>query len=315
MAQRNMSRTTPTVSVIVPCYNAEGTVAETLDSALSQDIDCQVIAVDDGSTDRTAEVLRDYGDRIQAIYGANRGAGAARNTGVGHALGDWILFLDSDDLLVAGSLRQRLDAAGEHDNAVICDWREFSQVDGEIVEGRLRKVDAQALANEPELAVARDLWAPPAAVLYRRDLVERIGGFREDLPVIQDARFLFDAAAHGGRFVHAPHVGARYRVLEGSLSRRNPARFWADILLNGQQIEAIWRARGPLTEAQRAILAGIYNHAARGLFSAVDSRFFEAHAELRRLGAVPLHAALAAPLARLIGLKAAQELLSMVGRG
>lgn len=305
----------PAFSVIVPCFNAEATIAETLETALAQDVDLEVIAIDDGSMDGTADVLRSFGDRIVARFGPNRGAGAARNSGFAIALGTWIQFLDSDDLLVAGSLRQRLDAAGEHDNAVICDWREFSQVDGEIVEGRLRKVDAQALANEPELAVARDLWAPPAAVLYRRDLVERIGGFREDLPVIQDARFLFDAAAHGGRFVHAPHVGARYRVLEGSLSRRSPARFWADILLNGQQIEAIWRARGPLTEAQGAILAGIYNHAARGLFSAVDSRFFEAHAELRRLGAVPLHAALAEPLARLIGLKAAQELLSMVGRG
>jgi glycosyltransferase involved in cell wall biosynthesis len=315
MAQPNMPRTPPTVSVIVPCYNAESTIAETLDSALSQDIDCEVIAIDDGSTDRTGEVLRGYGNRIRAFFGPNKGVSAARNSGIGHARGDWILFLDSDDLLVAGSLRQRLDAAGGQHDAVICDWREFSQVDNEVVEGRLRRIDAQALVEGPELAIARDLWAPPAAVLYRRTLVEKIGGFREDLPVIQDARFLFDAASHDCRFVHAPHVGARYRLLEGSLSRRSPARFWADILLNGQQIEVIWRARGRLTERQNDILAGIYNQAARGLFSAVDPRFFEAQAELRRLGAAPLHAAFAGPLARLIGLKAAQKLLALAGRG
>lgn len=302
------------ISVIVPCYNAEATVVETLDSALSQDVDCQVIAIDDGSLDQTSELLRGYGDRIQAIFGPNRGVSAARNTGIGHACGDWILFLDSDDLLAPGSLRQRLDDAGEHD-VVICDWREFSVRDGEVVEGRLRQIEVQALASEPDLAIARDLWAPPAAVLYRRALIESIGGFREDLPVIQDARFLFDAAAQGGRFVHSPHVGARYRVLENSLSRQSPARFWADVLLNGQQIEAIWRARGGLSAAQRTIVAGIYNHAARGLFSAADPRFFDADAELRRFGAPPLHAVVAAPLARVIGLKAAQRLLSLGGRG
>ena len=84
--------------------------------------------------------------------------------------------------------------------------------------------------------------------MYRRSLVEKIGGFREDLPVIQDARFLFDAAYHGARFAHSAHVGARYRISPQSLSRRDPARFWRDALLNGNaDRSAVAKARRALT--------------------------------------------------------------------
>ena len=120
--------------------------------------------------------------------------------------------------------------------------------------------------------------------MYRRGLVEKIGGFREDLPVIQDARFLFDAAYHGARFAHSAHVGARYRITPQSLSRRDPARFWRDALLNGQQIETLWRRRRALTSRQMTALADIYNGAAHGLFRAGDPAFREALAALRACG-------------------------------
>jgi hypothetical protein len=117
--------------------------------------------------------------------------------------------------------------------------------------------------------------------MYRRHLVDRIGGFRLDLPVIQDARFLFDAAWHGARFARSPHVGAVYRVRPDSVSHRDPAHFWRCVLLNATQVEALWRARGCLTATQRAALSDIYNGAAHGLFRARDPTFREALAALR----------------------------------
>ena len=119
-------------------------------------------------------------------------------------------------------------------------------------QGPVRSVDVEALAADPEVACATRFWAPPAALMYRRSLVDKIGGFRPDLPVIQDARFLFDAASHGAGFARSPHVGAFYRVRPQSLSRRDPARFWRDVLLNGTQIEALWRraAASPPTGAR-----------------------------------------------------------------
>ena len=305
----------PAVSVVVPCYNAASTIAETLDSAFAAGSDIEVIAVDDGSTDDTAAVLATYASRIQILSGPNRGVSAARNSGVGLARGRWIQFLDSDDLLAPGTLAERLHAAGDSHDMVICNWREFSVEGGAVVEGRMRSIDVAAVAREPQLAFATDVWAPPAAVLYRRDLVDRIGGFRASLPVIQDARYLFDAAYHGASIVHSEHVGARYRVVEGSLSRRDPGRFWADVLTNAREIEALWRDGDCIDKPRQKALRDMYNQAARGLFAARDERFFDAEAQLLRLGERPLHLTIAGPLARSLGLKTAGKLMSLVGKG
>jgi hypothetical protein len=165
--------------------------------------------------------------------------------------------------------------------------------------------------ENPEVATATSVWATTAAILYRRDLVERIGGFRHDLPIIQDARFLFDAARHGARFAHAPHVGARYRISAGSLSRRDPARFWLDVLRNGEQIEGLWRSRGALAPNEARALAHIYDNAARGLFDASHPAYFDAVRRQRSVDHPPsLHSRIAAPLARVAGLKNARALIA-----
>ena len=176
--------------------------------------------------------------------------------------------------------------------------------------GPWRSVDWRAIAEDPERATATRVWAPPAAILYRRNLVEKIGGFRGDLPVIQDARLLFDAAYHGARFGHSPHVGAKYRIAPDSLSRRNPVRFWKDVLHNGQQIEALWRARGAFDEARSKAVHEILYGAARGLFGAANRAYFDAVKAQRNVGLpLSLHTQVATPLARFIGLRAARAML------
>ena len=167
---------------------------------------------------------------------------------------------------------------------VVCDWQEFFDGGDGAVDGR-GQVDRRGRVEvDAEIACATHVWATTAALMYRRGLVEKIGGFREDLPVIQDARFLFDAAYHGARFAHSAHVGARYRISPQSLSRRDPARFWRDALMNGKQIETLWRKRQALTSRQMTALADIYNGAAHGLFRAGDPAFREALAALRACG-------------------------------
>jgi glycosyltransferase involved in cell wall biosynthesis len=303
--------------VVIPSYNATSTLEETVASALAQRPRPDVLNVDDGSTDGALEVARRFEPQIRVLSGPNRGVSAARNRGIAETAAEWLLFLDADDLLMPGTIAARLATA--HDSGadvIICDWEELI-VDGSgaIRPGPRRAVDWGALEDDPELATATHVWAPTAAILYRRSLVERIGGFRADLPVIQDARFLFDAAFHGARFAHAPHVGARYRIASGSLSRRDPARFWQDVLLSGRQIEALWRAGGSFTAVRRQAVRGIYDHAARGLFAAAHPGYFEALKAQRSLDLpLPYHARVAAPLARLLGLSAARSMLRAVGR-
>ena len=274
------------VAVAVPCRNAEHTLPATIESALGHlDVAHEIVIIDDGSTDSTLGIARSFEPPVRVLTGPNRGVSSARNRGIAETTAEWIVFLDADDLLVSGTLRRRLETAeATGADVVVCDWQEFSDGGEGAVEGAVRSIDVAALAEDAEIACATHVWATTAALMYRRSLVEKIGGFREDLPVIQDARFLFDAAYHGARFAHSAHVGARYRITPQSLSRRDPARFWRDALLNGQQIEALWRERHALTSRQMTALADIYNGAAHGLFRAADPAFREALAALRACG-------------------------------
>jgi glycosyltransferase involved in cell wall biosynthesis len=270
------------VTVVIPCWNAEAWVGEAIASALDQPGAApDVFVVDDGSTDRTLEVVRSFGDRIRWISGPNCGVSAARNRGVSATSSEWIVFLDADDLLAPGTLSARLDvAASGAADVVVCDWREFAD-DGDRSGGLGKTFDMGAVADDAELACAIQVWATTSALMYRRAIVERAGGFREDFPVIEDARFLFDVARQGARFARSDHVGAFYRVRPQSLSRADKQRFWRCVLRNAAQIEAIWRADDALSPDRRRAIADIYNGAASALFRAKDRQFADAIGRLR----------------------------------
>jgi glycosyltransferase involved in cell wall biosynthesis len=257
------------VSVVIPCFNAEATVSETVESALEQGWrDIEIIVADDGSSDGSAEVLRGFGNRIRIDSGPNCGASAARNRGTALATGAYIQYLDADDLLAPNAIEQRLSALDEIGaDVAYSDWQRFETGEngsrrlGEIVARRMEDIDLDA-----EIACATSFWAPPAALLYRRNIVDAIGGWHAQLPVIQDARFLFDAARKRARFVRVPGVSAFYRHASASLSRGNERAFMLDCYRNGVEIQSLWQADGPLTEARKAALAGIFDMTARAFF-------------------------------------------------
>jgi len=307
----------PAVAVVVPCYNAQATLAVTLASLSEQGAALETIVIDDGSTDGSVPIGRRFAPDVRLVEQAHQGVSAARNRGIAETTAQWLLFLDADDALMPWTVAKRLETAKLTDaDVVLCDWREtLGDGQGNLTPGALRQCDWSALRDDAERAIASHVWATTSAILYRRDLVEKIGGFRLDLPVIQDARFLFDAAHRGARFAHSDHVGAQYRILPNSLSRRDPARFWRDALVNGRQIEALWREQNALGAARRETLRDIYDHAARALFAAGDAAYFEAEAAQGGLG-LPLsrRSRVTAPAARLLGLRAARTLLALAGR-
>jgi len=305
------------VSVIIPAWNAEKTLSGTIDSALRQGAVSKIVVIDDGSTDGTARIASGYDTRLELHSVSNAGVSAARNLGIQKSDSEWIIFLDSDDLLVNGTVEKRLEVA-RHTGAdvIITDWQDFSE-DKSGNRQLLEKhcIDWTALEEDAEIATATHVWATTAAIMYRRTIVEKTGGFREDLPVIQDARFLFDAAYHGAAFAHADHVGASYRIIPGSLSRRSKAEFHADILHNGLQIETSWRSDDRLTAKHRRVIAGIYNTAARGLLAASDPRYFDAVAAQKALNEpLPRHTRFFYPFARMMGLSAARCLAEITGK-
>ncbi len=97
------------ISVIIPVYNVEAYLPRCLDSVLKNDLeDCEIILIDDGATDHSGEICDEYAkryaDRIRVVHQTNGGLGAARNTGIEAAVGDWFLFLDSDDTIAPETL-------------------------------------------------------------------------------------------------------------------------------------------------------------------------------------------------------------------
>lgn len=126
----------PLISVIIPSYNCARYIAAALHSALDQDYPHkEILVVDDGSTDNSLDILRSFGKRIRVITQANAGAAAARNTGLQAAQGEYIAFLDADDLWLPGKLTAQANYLAAHPETglVYSAWQEWhARADGEF---------------------------------------------------------------------------------------------------------------------------------------------------------------------------------------
>jgi glycosyltransferase involved in cell wall biosynthesis len=130
----------PAVSIIIPAYNRARYVAEAMESVFAQTFkDYEVLVVDDGSTDNTQTALEPYMGRIRYVRQENRGVAAARNRGIREAQGEFIAFLDSDDLWEAAALKTLLDAFQEKDVAVSASANRLIQKDGNPTGGFEKK--------------------------------------------------------------------------------------------------------------------------------------------------------------------------------
>jgi glycosyltransferase involved in cell wall biosynthesis len=308
------------VSIIIPCYNAERFLAQTIESVFSQTFsNYEIILVDDGSTDGTVEVIKSFGTKVRSEFGPNRGASAARNRGTELAQGKFIQYLDADDLLRSDTLEKKINAL-ETSGADVAytDWQKLEENEqGKFSPGDAIARKIEDIHPDPQIALFTDFWSPPAALLYRREIVDIIGGWNETLPIIQDARFLLDAALVGGKFIYVPGVGADYRVHKSnSLSRRSPVGFVKDCFHNNCQIEEFWRNHGGLTPDRCLALVNGYDYTARTLFMADEKLFQE---NLRRLYQVDPRFRLSWPkvagmISTLFGKQGATLLLRLLGK-
>jgi glycosyltransferase involved in cell wall biosynthesis len=271
------------VSVIVPCRNAAPWLAETLSSVLDQTgPSLEVIVIDDGSDDESPAIAEQAGPRVRLLRQPPRGVSAARNAGTAAARGEFLQYLDADDLLLPSTLTARvsaLDASGA--DVALGGWvRWKAGPDGVF---RAGDVERATLGPRPEIDLLTDAWWPPGAILYRRAIVDRIGGWREDLPIIQDARFLLDSALHGARFTQVAGVGLRYREHDQSLSRRDPLAFAVDCYRSAADLEWQWTRADALDPDRRHALVRVYAHVARATFTRDRAVFDEAYGRAVRL--------------------------------
>lgn len=115
----------PTVSVIIPVYNGEAFLADAIRSVLQQTVGCEIVVVDDGSSDRSAAIAEAFGEPVRLVRQKNAGTAAARNSGLAAARGEWVAFLDQDDQWMAEKLERQLAVAGRTGRCAVYGGVEF----------------------------------------------------------------------------------------------------------------------------------------------------------------------------------------------
>jgi len=195
----------PLVSVVIAAYNTEAYIQEALESVLDQDWrPFEVIVVDDGSTDGTADVVKTF-DRVRYIRQENAGPGAARNTAIAAAVGDFIAVSDSDDVVAAGRLSLQARYLIDHP-------------DVDAVLGRQEWLNAPpGLARD---GVYGDLAGVPVggSAMFRRAALMAVGGYDSSFWLGEDTDLLIRMREQGYTYLVLPEVVLYRRFRETSLT-------------------------------------------------------------------------------------------------
>jgi len=222
---------TPGISVIIPSYNAAAYLPNAIDSALNQTVaPLEVIVVNDGSTDETAQVLERFRGRIVAINQENRGLSGARNRGIAAARGELIAFLDADDVWLPEKLEKQVACLGEHPRAGLVHtaalwWDPKTAESRPRFIGDLHQVTGACYAEF--FALNR---VTISSMVVRRECLGKVGNFDERIrrPTTQDYDLCFRIARYYElAFVDEPLV--LYRLHPSNASKQL-LPMWEDIL-------------------------------------------------------------------------------------
>ncbi len=217
----------PLVSVVLTTYNRPTLTVAALESALAQTLeDVEIIVVDDGSTDDTAERLRPYEGRIRLIRQENQGVGAAKNTGIEAARGVYLAFLDSDDWWHPKKLAVQVDFMEKHPACVGCvvPWAVAQGPDA--IAGvtppfdKAAICDAASFIRRPARILYRHLFWTPSAMLVRRAALHPTDRF--GLGAANDHTFNLHLFARGPVAVAGDRVLAFYRAHAANISKTRP---------------------------------------------------------------------------------------------
>ena len=164
------------VSVIIPSYQSQDTVLETIDSVLNQTYQqIEILVIDDGSTDDTRNLVSEkFGNSVIYIYQGNRGLSAARNTGLIASCGEYIQFLDADDILYPIKIEQQIDYLRSHPNIDIINSHYDVLREGKIIKSVINK-----RTYNPEQFAVCNIVGVPFGPLLRRKVAVDVGGFDE----------------------------------------------------------------------------------------------------------------------------------------
>ena len=216
---------TPTISAMMPVYNARRYVAGAVESILAQTFDdFELLIVDDGSTDGSRAILEGLAardDRIRLVSQPNKGVGATRNELLGMARGDLLAMMDADDVALPRRFEWQVEYLRDHPE-VVCVGGAQEHIDSE---GRLlwKHFDPEDDASIQEAALSGHCPINNPSAMMRREAALAVGGYRVDFAPAEDLD-LFLRIGEIGRLANLSRVVTRYRIHDGSLSATQQAR-------------------------------------------------------------------------------------------
>jgi len=218
-----MSATTPKVSIVMGAFNAQRFLAEAIGSLLAQTFsDFELIVVDDGSTDKTFQILKSFAQRdsrVRPIQIAHGGIVAAANAGLHAARAELIARADADDVSLPERLQMQVDFLEANPHVVAVGSRMIViEPYGSPMRTTEHRLDHESIETE---LLAGSGWAlPQPAAMFRKSAVERVGGYRNDHPWSEDLD-LFLRLAEVGRLANLPEALVKYRVHPKSTNWRH----------------------------------------------------------------------------------------------
>ena len=224
------------ISVIIPCYNHGGYLGKAIDSVLGQSYpNIEVIVVDDGSSDDTREVAAAYGEKVRYIYKENGGLSAARNTGLEHAKGAYIVFLDADDWLYPKALQTNLHYLNLHPTAAFVSGSHIrvyfdSNTKTEVVKSIYNDHYSYLLSKGNYIGV-------PGSVLYHRWVFDEFL-FDETLRACEDYDLYLKVARRYPVFHHTEKIAA-YNIHSNNMSANSMMMLNAAINVLGRQYNTL----------------------------------------------------------------------------
>jgi glycosyltransferase involved in cell wall biosynthesis len=312
---------TPVVSILIPCFNAEKYIGETLESAFQQTWPAiEVIVVDDGSTDRSAAVVRSFArPNLKLFQQENQGQTAALNVSLAYASGDFVQYLDADDLLDPKKIERQLFRLIEDPNCVAsCAWGRFCYSSQETVFNPepvwrdLDPVEWLALSRAEGLGMMF-----PALWLIPMPIVKRVGPWIEDLTLNNDAEYFTRCLLAAKQVLFCAGARCHYRSnVPGSLSGRKSPRAWASQFRVLELCEVYVRGREDSDRMRRGFALS-YQHLAHSSYP-YDPELAERALARARI----LHPTLVRPaggpifdlVSRAVGWRAARRLQVACGR-
>ena len=205
------------VSVVIPSYNGEKFICQTIDSVFAQTFkDFEVLVIDDGSTDKTKEVLSKYGDSIRYLYKQNGGVSSARNYGIEQAKGKYIAFLDADDLWMPEKLEKQVSLLEKNEKVGLC------FVATEKIDENLQSVgyiEAKAYKDycETLLLNLNIVSGSCSSAVVRREVALKTNGFDSQFSTYADWEYWLRLSLLT-EFAPIPEYLVKYRVVAGSMS-------------------------------------------------------------------------------------------------